>query len=195
MTASVTTATRPRMHSTGAETPGGRRVIAAPRDGPSQATDPAVKPQLTTRNRVSERDTMGLAGAGKLGWRSRGHSTRSTVSSRVSVYRHCRRVMLATSKRCPINSSRRHSDRHAEQIVVSVPDQCSCSSRASVSRDGSCRQRVNTDPGVACRQGVKIRAPLTAVSISSRPSRRESPRSPLRMRPGQRSEPPAPVYW
>ena len=24
-----------------------------------------------------------------------------------------------------------------------------------------CRRQVNTDPGVACRQGVKIRAPLT----------------------------------
>src|ERR1700749_181410 len=57
MTASGTIATRPRMHSTGAETPGGRRVIAAPRDGPSHAADPAVKPQLTTRNRVSERET------------------------------------------------------------------------------------------------------------------------------------------
>jgi DNA-binding CsgD family transcriptional regulator len=39
--------------------PSGRRATTAPRDGPSYATYPAAKSQLTVRNRVSERDTMG----------------------------------------------------------------------------------------------------------------------------------------
>src|SRR6185312_10023980 len=34
-----------------------RRATTAPRDGPSHATDPAAKTQLTARNQVSERDT------------------------------------------------------------------------------------------------------------------------------------------
>jgi glucose-6-phosphate-specific signal transduction histidine kinase len=36
----------------------GRRWTTAPRDGLSHAPDPAAKPQLTTRERVSERDTI-----------------------------------------------------------------------------------------------------------------------------------------
>jgi hypothetical protein len=35
--------------------PTGTRATVAPRDGPSHATDPAAKPQLTARNQVSER--------------------------------------------------------------------------------------------------------------------------------------------
>jgi hypothetical protein len=38
--------------------PTGRAATAAPRAGASHATDPAAKPQLTLRDRVSERDTV-----------------------------------------------------------------------------------------------------------------------------------------
>jgi hypothetical protein len=41
-----------------------------PRDGPSHAPDPAAKPQLTTRDRVSERDTT---------WRQFLHTQASTM--------------------------------------------------------------------------------------------------------------------
>jgi len=35
----------------------------------------------------------------------------------------------------------------------------------------SCRRRVNTDPGVACRQGVKIRVPLISAACECMMSR------------------------
>jgi hypothetical protein len=37
----------------------------------------------------------------------------------------------------------------------------------TVSRGATCRRHVNTDPGVPCRQGVKIQSPLTRLNRSS----------------------------
>ena len=60
-------ARRPWTDQTGPAPPAGRtgtsasdrRATTAPRDGPSHATDPAAKIQLTARNRVFERDRIG----------------------------------------------------------------------------------------------------------------------------------------
>jgi hypothetical protein len=47
---------------------GPHQAVAASRDDASHATDPAAKPQLTPRDRVSERDTMAVAATFSERW-------------------------------------------------------------------------------------------------------------------------------